>query len=111
MNTRIIFGLSLVIILLATGAESKKKKCNKKCPPKKPCKKNKNKNLPAEVQGGIDTKVISWCGTEKCGGETCAIPCPLPLGYYADPSDCKAYCYCAGVDNLDENSGVRVPSR
>ena len=107
MNTRqfILLGLTLLIALVES-----KKKCNKKCPPKPPCKKKENKNLPAEVLPEA-TKVISWCGTEKCDGDTCAIPCPLPLGYYADPNDCRAYCYCSGEDALDENTGVRVPSR
>merc|ERR1711981_820608 len=105
---KFILGLSLIILLATQEAESKKK-CKKKCPPKPPCK-NKDKNLPAEVPG-IGTKVISWCGTEKCSEDSCAIPCPLPLGYYADPNDCSAYCYCSGVDAMDKNSGVRVPSR
>merc|ERR1711976_798474 len=112
MKTRTLLAIGLLIALVHA-----KKNCpKKKCPPKNCNKKKKpDRNLPAEP-GPIDTMVVqqpatSWCGTEKCDGNTCAISCPLPLGYYADPNDCSAYCYCAGKDNLDENTGVRVPSR
>merc|ERR1712226_1172984 len=101
-SSRLDMKTLLVVLCCALALQVSSKNCKKNC--NKPCNK-KPKVKPAPAGG-------PWCGNEsQCDANDCAIPCPLPLGYYADPNDCSAYCYCSGVDAMDKNSGVRVPSR
>merc|ERR1711881_238568 len=38
------------------------------------------------------------------------VDCGLATGYYADANNAANYCFCSGIENVDE-SGNRVPSR
>jgi len=52
----------------------------------------------------------SFCGQLFCNETACATPCTLTTGYYPDANDCRAFCFCAGPEQIHP-SGLRTPSR
>jgi len=68
-------------------------------------------NIP--VFPGPETPVMtgeSFCGALFCNQTACATPCELTTGYYPDANDCRAFCFCAGPEQID-HVGNRTPSR
>ncbi|CAB9509711.1 ECF subfamily RNA polymerase sigma-24 subunit [Seminavis robusta] len=52
--------------------------------------------MPTLGPSSIDGGDFVCSRPSDCAGTSCQFQCNAPLGYYPDPSDCQAYCYCTG---------------
>ena len=51
----------------------------------------------SEIPEIPDLSKPSYCSKPSdCTGDKCVYECEHPQGYYPDPTDCQAYCYCSG---------------
>ncbi|CAB9503895.1 von Willebrand factor type D protein [Seminavis robusta] len=60
-------------------------------------KEEESKEVAVEVKEEVKEDKGGVCGRPAgCTGRSCAFTCDLPAGYYPDPTDCSAYCFCTG---------------
>jgi len=89
----------------AAKAKRRQESENQKNEKKKQCLNNNENNKAArqkkiqakKEQQNQDSQPAACSRPEKCTGTSCAMVSELPHAYYADPDNCRAYCYTTGT--------------
>ena len=57
--------------------------------------------FPSDAIAASEGPYVSPCKKpDGCIGSKCAMTCTEKEAFYPDPTDCKAYCYCSGANDM-----------